>query len=436
LSEGVKEMETSKISVTWNLLKALIIFAIVSFAVSASAQTENTLITFTGTNGSGPYTGLIEDSHGDFFGATVNGGANGSGVVYGLGKNAHGKWTEVVLYQFGPSGSGDGADPLMDRLAMDSHGNLYGTTSGGGAYGGGTVFELSPAKPYWKETILHSFKSGNDANGSNPEGGVALGPDGVIYGTTNWGGNNGQCGTDGCGLVFALSKSKSGAWTETILRAFTGVPNGYQCNVIYDGENPYRMTPVLDSGGNIFGTTYQGGDGCGNYGIVWEISPTGGRKWAYSILYASIGFGPFENPVAGVALDSQGNLYATDSGGNVAEFVKEQGYSVQILYQANSNDAGDYDTVSFDKAGNLYWTSQSGFESQGDKGAVHELSPDGQGGWTYTTLYKFPTDPPISGDQPFAGVTIDTSGNLYGTCTTGGGTKYPYEDGTIWEITP
>jgi len=406
---------------------------------AAWAQTEQTLLTFTGTNGASPYTGLIEDSKGHFFGATSNGGANGTGVVYALVKNNNGQWKQKILYQFGVSASGDGADPVMDHLAIDSHGNLYGTTAGGGAYGGGTVFKLSPASPYWKETILYCFGINDAVGGSDPQGGVAVGPNGIVYGTTNSGGGGGYCGGGGCGVVFAL-RNKAGAWTQTVLHVFAGIPSGYQCNVAYDGENPYRMTPVLDSGGNIFGTTSQGGDGCGNKGTIWELSPAGGAKWNYTEIYVPIGFDPLANPDAGVSVDGQDNVYGTTGGGVIFELVKGQPYQEEILYQGDSNDGGDYDTVTLDTSGNLFWTSQSGFEGEGDKGAVHELSPDGQGGWTYSTIYKFPSNPPTDGTQPFAGVMIDASGNLYGTTVTGGTTgsctQYPYCNGTVWEITP
>lgn len=264
-------MQTGKTIRQLARVQVITIIALLSWSSAAWAQTEQTLFTFTGTNGASPYTGLIEDSKGHFYGATSNGGVNGTGVVYALVKNNNGQWNEKILYQFGVSGEGDGLAPLMDHLAIDSKGNLYGTTVGGGALGGGTVFKLSPGTPYWKETILYSFGMNDAVGGNYPQGGVVLGSNGLIYGTTNAGGGAGYCGGGGCGVVYAL-RNKSGTWTQTVLHVFSGIPSGYQCNVIYDGENPGPMTPVLDSAGNIFGTTSNGGDGCGNEGSMGALA--------------------------------------------------------------------------------------------------------------------------------------------------------------------
>lgn len=399
-------------------------------ASTAWGQTENTLLTFTGTNGSGPYTGLIKDSRGRFYGATVNGGANGAGAVFRLTMSAKGKWNEKVLYSFGQAAS-DGAYPQMAYLVNDRRGNLYGTATGGGANGEGIVFKLAPGALTWKETILYSFTGGND--GGQPIGGVTLDAKGNVYGTTNVGGGSANCGS-GCGVVFELIRGKKGTWTEAVLHAFTGIPSGYQCNVAYDGANPYRTTLALDSAGNIFGTTSQGGEGCGSFGTDWELSPGGGGSWTYTQLHVPGGSDYGQYPDAGMVLDGQGNLYGTAAGGGIFELVKSQGYLEQILYQGNANDQGDYDTVTFDNSGDLIWTSQSGYESDGDKGAVHELSPDGLGGWNYSALYKFPGNG-SAGTQPFAGVMLDASGNIYGTCTVGGGSQ-GNEDGTVWQVTP
>ena len=394
-------------------------------ASSTQAQTESTLLTFTTSNGSGPYTGLIEDAHGRYYGATVNGGANSDGAVYSLTHTAKGRWKEDILYSFGPSGLGDGVYPQMPLLAMDRHGALYGTTPNGGAYGHGTVFKLTRGRPEWKETILYSFTGGND--GDHPIGGVTLDTKGNLYGTTNDGGGSANCGS-GCGTVFELIRGKNGAWTETTLHAFTGYASGGGCQN-YDGANPYRNTIAIDAAGNLFGTTSQGGNSCDAVGTVWELSRAGGGSWNYAILHVMNNGNGDASPAAGGVLDSQDNFYFAVGGGNIYELVASQGYQEQLLYQ-NPGDEDDYDTVNFDNSGNLYWTSQAG-GGNGYHGTVEKLTSDGQGGWTHSTLYAFASSGP-QGNQPIAGVMIDASGNMFGTCSMGGASS----EGTVWEITP
>jgi uncharacterized repeat protein (TIGR03803 family) len=406
---------------------------------AAWAQTEQTVLTFTGSNGSGPLTGFIQDAKGNFYGAASNGGTTGAGVVYKLTRNAKGKWKQKILYNLLNNGV-DGAYPQMPFLAMDKHGALYGTASNGGANGNGIVFKLSPGRPQWKETILHTFTGNGD--GGQPIGGVTVDSKGNLYGTTFTGGDPTNCYA-GCGVVYELSPGKKGAWTYTVLHTFEGIPASPQCEA-YDGRNPTRVTLVLDAAGNIYGATTLGGYGCSDVGTISELSPAGGGNWTYSLLYL---FGvngagwPFGTPNGGVILDSQGNLYATDGEGDVAEFVKAQGYAAQIPFQwvgcVGNCPSGDYDTVTMDKAGNLFWTSASGPNPNGDNvGGVYELSPNGQGGWNpLTVLYAFPPNPATEGKQPWAPVMVDASGNLYGTCSAGGGSQGS-ANGTVWEITP
>lgn len=177
---------------------------------------------------------------------------------------------------------------------------------------------------------------------------------------------------------------------------------------------------------------------------AWELSPAGGGRFTYSLVYVPIGGDRFQFPHGGVVLDSQENLYAYAGSDVVAEFLKAQGYAEQILWDSQSCGSnpcpgGSYDTVSMDKTGNLYWTTYTGSQTY-TGGTVDELSPDGQGGWNFTVLHTFPTNPPSEGTAPYTTVMIDASGNLYGTNsgggTTGSCTSYPYCNGTVWEIVP
>jgi uncharacterized repeat protein (TIGR03803 family) len=183
-----------------------------------------------------PFAGLIMDSSGNLYGTTVDGGIHGEGVVFELSPRQGGEWIERVLHSFG-FGS-DGVFPYSG-LMIDSGGHLYGTTLNGGAYGFGTIFELSPPEGGdWLESVLHNF--GNGTDGQYPYGSLTEDGAGNLYGTTTAGGAN-----DG-GILFQLSSDGGGTWTEHILNSF--------------GNNvaPYSDL-IMDHAGNFYGTTNLGG---------------------------------------------------------------------------------------------------------------------------------------------------------------------------------
>ena len=210
--------------------------------------------------------GLILDSLGNLYGATVAGGTSknctgGCGVVFELSNNS-GKWTETVLRSL--SGS-DGANPIAPLL-MDANGDLYGTASNGGARGFGSVFKTSRASGAWQTQVLHSF-TGVHLDGEFPDSALVLDPSGNIYGTTEAGGadlKSCQVWNDnGCGMVFELSPNGA-QWKESILKAFSGGT---------DGAFPQGV--VLDGKGNLFGAAQAGGRLF--EGLVFEISPAGAQ---------------------------------------------------------------------------------------------------------------------------------------------------------------
>ncbi len=196
------------------------------------AQTETILHTFTnGTDGGNPYYQLAFDSKGNLYGAAQSGGTDGGGVVFELTPNSDGMWTQTILYNFtGFYGTGDGAFPT-GGVTFDGKGNLYGVTSFGGTYSQGIVYELSPgSNGTWTETILYSFTGGVDGSGLFLAQGLALDSSGNLYGTTINGGTNGY------GVVFEISPGSNGTWTETVLHSFTGGD---------DGSYPYaRLIPM------------------------------------------------------------------------------------------------------------------------------------------------------------------------------------------------
>jgi uncharacterized repeat protein (TIGR03803 family) len=264
--------------------------------------------------------GLIFDSAGNLYGTTVQGGGSpycggGCGVVYQLTPNADGSWKESVLHSFHRGGK-DGDSPTTGSLIFDQAGNLYGTTAWGGGrgncpFGGcGIVFGLTPnTDGSWKENVLHRF-TGND--GAQLWGGLILDPVGNLYGTAVQGGNLGQC-NGGCGVVFKLTPNVDGSWRETVLHRFTGGRDGA---VLYGGL-------IFDQAGNLYGTTYQGGNlsycngaGCG---VVFKLSPNSNGGWKETVLHVFVDH-PAAEPGAGVIFDTVGNLYGTTQGDGATTF--------------------------------------------------------------------------------------------------------------------
>ena len=121
--------------------------------------------------------GVVFDSAGNFYGATLLGGANGNGTVYEA-KRSGKTWTESVIYSF--TGGSDAINPVA-TVSLDAQGNLYGTAPAGGAYGNGAVYKLSRSSSGWTESVLYSFQAAND--GANPVGGVILDKAGNLYGS-------------------------------------------------------------------------------------------------------------------------------------------------------------------------------------------------------------------------------------------------------------
>lgn len=251
------------------------------------------LHTFPGSDGgANPAGAIVRDASGNLFGTTQYQGDGNCqcGVVYEL--SFQGVFS--ILHTF-TGGSGDGAFPAFSGLTADGAGNLYGTTAGGGdtadCNGGcGTVFRLTPAGVYSK---LYAFRNGSD--GANPVAGVTVDANGTLYGTT-FGGGSGLWGT-----VFKLAAAKNGSVKESILYNFSGGN---------DGGNPYAA-PILDSKGNLYGTTLN--RGAGGQGLVYKLS----RKGVETVLHAFTGGDDGAFPYSALTMDNDGFLYGTTYyGGN------------------------------------------------------------------------------------------------------------------------
>jgi uncharacterized repeat protein (TIGR03803 family) len=311
----------------------------------------------------------------------------------------------------------DGGGP-MGVLVRDSAGNIYGTAGGGtgkcSKFGCGTVFKLDKVG---KEVWLHSFGGGN---GRQPMAGLLRDAAGNLYGTTVFGGTmTPACGGAqgfGCGVVFKLDKTGK----ETVLYKFKGTPDGLAPEALLVG----------DKSGNLYGTTYQGGDH--TLGAVFKIDKNGRETILHSFAGPIDGGGDGAFSYEGVIQDAAGNLYGvTDAGGanccGVVYKVDTTGKETLLYSFTGFSDGDGPDSVLVaDAAGNLYGTTRvggnSGCTGGGGCGVVFELSAHSDGSWTESVLYTFCSLPNCAdGAQPLTGPLVrDSSGNLYGTTYFGG----------------
>jgi len=334
--------------------------------------------------------------------------------------------TFQVLHSF--TGGGDGGFPSR-RLTLDAAGNLYGTTQAGGnggcGFGCGTVFKLSQVHGNWVIHTLYEFQGGDD--GAIPSGNVR-GPDGSIYGVTSQGGI-GKCDTElgTCGTIFKVSPPPSACkgaeclWKESVLYRFTGA---------YDGGIP-SGDPTFDAGGNLYGSTVVGGYG---YGTVFKLTPNG-NQWNESALYAFNGEQDSNYPNAGVIFDPAGNLYgaAQEGGSNGWGTIfqltpTDGGWRETILYNFNSSEGGENPVAGLfmDSAGNLYGDDFAA--GSGGCGTAFELGPYGT--WNFSVLYNF--SGPGGACGPMSALIMDAAGNLYGATNRTGA----YNRGVVFKLTP
>jgi len=279
------------------------VFELVAPGAGGGEWKEVVLHRFTGAaDGGTPHGTLAFGADGALYGAAGYGGASGAGLIYRFARDGKGKWKEDILYNF--TNGADGGYPYCTPI-FDDAGNLYGTTLNGGNTGNGVVFELSPAagKGAWTETVLHSFDSADD--GVEPRMGVIMDAAGNLYGTTESGGNIGY------GAVFEVSPPAQGqqTWTESVIYNFDFSPNG---------GSPGYSGLVMDTSGNLYGTTETGGTG--HNGVVFELSPQGGGAWNETVLHTFEGSPDGSQPESGLLQGADGTLYGTTfEGGDSAD---------------------------------------------------------------------------------------------------------------------
>ncbi len=360
------------------------------------------------SDGCNPQSGLVLDRAGNLYGTTSEGGEFGEGTVFELSPSG----AETLLHSFAGSPS-DGGFPGNASLTLDPAGNIYGTTNYGGDQdlSPGTVFEVTPSGT---ESILWNFTGGTD--GGNPLGGLARDNAGNLYGTASTGGEN----VYDQGVVFRLTSSG----TQTVLYNFGSSPN--------DGDFPTGNLALASRA--LYGTTTYGG--ATGIGTVFKLTLTE----IESVLHSFNGYptdGAFPSG-GGLSLDRSGNLYgATYYGGTSGQgmvFKLTSAGAESVLLNFNGGSGGGYPTgvLAIDGAGNLYGTTFRGglggsnCYSNGC-GVLFKLSPSGR----ETVLHDFSGSSTSDGASP-NGVVRDSSGNLYGTLGGGGA----YGCGAVFKYTP
>jgi len=325
-------------------------------------------------DGAFPYAPMILGTDGSLYGTTIGGGFHSDkcpssycgGTVFKLQPCSFHpcRSAETVLYRF-PGGSAGEGPGFEAPVTFDDEGNIYGTTEGGGFFGGscssntygcGVVFELAPSAGDWRESVLYAF--GDNAIGINPTAGVVFDKQGNLYGTT--------MASD----VYQLSPSASG-WNYNVLLT---TPDEIQAGVIldnagdifgvaetggqFDGGSAFEISAggqisdicnfpdygdsylpgpaaslVMDAAGNLYGTTNQ--DGAYGLGTVFRLSPNGDSgTYTYTDLHDFSGPDGY-SPLAPLVLDKHGNIFGTTYGGG--PMLDATTYSFGVVFEITAN---------------------------------------------------------------------------------------------------
>jgi uncharacterized repeat protein (TIGR03803 family) len=299
----------------------------------------------------------------------------------------------TTLWSFGDTNT-DGM-LLFSGVISDKSGNLYGTTFLGGAYGDGTVFEYTNG-------VVQTVASFNGTNGNGPRAGLVMDPAGDLFGTTQFGGQNSD------GTVFEIP---AGSDAINSIASFNGT----------NGDSPI-CNLLLDSAGDLYGTTYSGdttGGAGSSGGVIFKIK-AGTDTITPLVSFPSYGA---YNSHAGLNADNSGNLYGTTElgggslsgigsgmSGTVFKYTENSNTYTQLASFNVTNGGNPEAGLIADSSGNLFGTTEGGGPNGG--GTIFKLNPVTD---TLTTLFAFgPSNGPSSGYDPWSGLIIDTAGNLYG----------------------
>ncbi len=379
-------------------------------------------------SGYNPNGRLIFDAAGNLYGVTLYGGVDpsddgGNGVAFMLAPASGGGYQYSVLYTF-QGGPGDGARPV-GGLIRDAAGNLYGTAAGGGPGWTGTVFKLTPGQPgaAYTSTTLYAFSAmpppaTTNTDGAGPSGSLVMAANGTLFGTTSSGGANGG------GTVFSLTPQQGGGYTFTNLHSFAA-PQDY----------PFDLGGLtMDAAGNLYGLNPIGGDYAS--GEIFGLFLSGGQTYTYQSLYSFPQIDYIRAlPMGSFAIGGSGQLFGVTSegGNNLSGTVFSYPGGSQPatpttlctfddLTGPSAPDAG----VIVDGAGNLFGTTSS---SSPGNGAVYRLTANGDGTYSYATLFEF-TEMKRQGYAPENMLVMDALGHLFGTTVEGGA----YGGGVVFKI--
>jgi hypothetical protein len=352
-------------------------------ARDSSAANTTVLYRFTGPAGAYPLSGVIADRNGSLYGTTPSGGAYSGGTIYELRRIAATPgWAATTLYSF----SGEIAAGSYGPLVADRLGNFYGTIFRGGAFNDGAVFELQHPQrsddATWTYTVLHDFTGGKD--GIEPTAGLVFDSHGNLFGTTSSGGPG---KSEGAGTVFELlhPRRNRSIWNERVIYEFGNRED--------DGESPGQLT--IDAAGDLYGTN---GGGKWGWGLAWELRPStrGKLSWKETILH-QFGLGSDGQAPNAVTLGPDGNLYgATRWGGRAS----------------------------------------CGFKGE-TCGTIYRLARPSKRAktWNATILFYFPPGGAL-GANPVSPLSFDAAGSLYGTAEFGGNYGFcSYGCGAIFKLT-
>jgi len=408
------------------LLIVGVILALTPFAAADRADLgvqEQVLFAFAeDEKGAYPMAGVVTDAQGNLYGTTNLAGA-GVGTVFELSPAQGGGWMYNVLHTFNFDDGGNSRSGLL----YDLSGNLYGTSSEGGASNFGTVFELSPdGSGGWSFQTIYNFNVGD---GAFPAGELISDDNGALYGMTGAGGSSNHCNF-GCGTVFQLQRNSLGQWIENVLYSFQGFS---------DGTGPIGRL-VRDRAGNFYGivgsTQCQGG--CGS---VFRLHRKANGTWQKQTVYSFSDKQHGWFPNGGLTFDGAGNLYGTTqlggelgcnppNGCGVVFKINALGEESVVHSFSNHNGDGLYPGASLvlGPGSHLLGTTTQGGHGipncEFGCGTVFDVTPSGK----VAIVFSFGLD---NGASPMAPVFWDGKGHVYGT-TFEGGSGFA---GTVFELT-
>ena len=345
--------------------------------LAASGVTMSTLYSFTGGMDGAIPNGLMQAANGNFYGTTQAGGSNSSGTVFQMTPTG----AVTTLDWFNTTGD-SGFTPAAG-LVQGPDGLLYGTTEMGGQQGFGTAFSTTT------NGLLTNLLSFNLGDGAGPSATMIVGADGGLYGT-GYGG-----GTDGDGTVFRLTTNGA----ITTLASFNNT----------NGAGPAKL--VQASGGLLYGTTFIGGAN-GN-GAVFQLTTNGGLTSLASFNYTNGGSLPFDGLVQTPDGNFLGTTYEGGACGYGAIFEISPTGALTTIYSFTGGQDGGHPAAALIEGcdGNYYGTAAYGGAYQ--DGTVFRMAPNG----TVVSLVQFDG---YDGANPEAPVVMGTDGNLYGTTQAGG----------------